>query len=316
MFLESLQFSFSIISPICLLLFMGWFLRKTNTINDAFIEVASKLVFKVTLPVMLFMSIIKTDHERDIDFSLAIYSVVANTAFFLLCVLLTKYLIKQKQDHGVIIQGAFRSNTAIIGLAYVANLYGDPGIAIAAVYVACTTMLYNILAVLLLSPRQQGINVQMLLGVFKSLIKNPLIIGIMLGLLFFMLAIPVPEMFIKTGQYFSNMTLPIALLCIGGSLNLKALRSNSINCYFSSALKIIVAPILITTGAHLLGFTGLQLGIVFFMSAAPTAAASYVMARSMGHNADLAANIIALTTIGSIVTCSLGLSLLYWLQLM
>jgi len=295
---------------------MGWFLRKTNTINDTFIEVASNLVFKVTLPAMLFMSIIKTDHDSEIDFSLAIYSVIANTAFFLLCVLLTKYCIKQKQDHGVIIQGAFRSNTAIIGLAYVANLYGDDGFAVAAVYVACTTMLYNILAVLLLSPKQQGINVQMMLGLFKSLIKNPLIIGIMLGLLFFILAIPVPDMFIKTGQYFSNMTLPIALLCIGGSLNIKALRSNSVSCYFSSVLKIIVAPILVTAGAYLIGFAGLQLGIVFFMSAAPTAAASYVMARSMGHNADLAANVIAMTTIGSIVTCSFGLSLLYWLQLM
>lgn len=316
MFFESLQFSFSIISPICLLLFMGWFLRKTNTINDAFIDVASKLVFKVTLPTMLFMSIIKTDHAKEIDFSLAVYSVVANTLFFLLCAILTQYCIREKQDHGVIIQGAFRSNTAIIGLAYVANLYGDEGIAVAAVYVACTTMLYNILAVLLLSPKQQGINVKMIWGVLQSLLKNPLIIGIMLGLLFFLLAIPVPQMFIKTGQYFSNMTLPIALLCIGGSLNLNALNSNSVNCYFSSALKIIVAPILVTAGAHFYGFSGLQLGIVFFMSAAPTAAASYVMARSMGHNADLAANVIALTTIGSIVTCSLGLSLLYWLQLM
>ena len=316
MFLESLQFSFSIISPICLLLFMGWFLRRTNTINDAFIETASNLVFKVTLPTLLFLSIIKTSHETEIDFSLAIFSIVANTAFFLLCAQLTKCCIKEKRDHGVIIQGAFRSNTAIIGLAYVANLYGDAGIAVAAVYVAFTTMLYNILAVLLLSPKQEGANVWMILGVIKSLVKNPLIIGIMLGLIFFVLAIPVPEVFIKTGQYFSNMTLPIALLCIGGSLNLAALRGNSLHCYFSSALKIIVAPLLITPVAYLFGFRGLELGIVFFMSASPTAAASYVMARAMGHNADLAANVIAMTTIGSVATCSLGLSLLYWLQLM
>jgi len=216
----------------------------------------------------------------------------------------------------VIIQGAFRSNTAIIGLAYVANVYGDVGIAAAAVYVACTTMLYNILSVIVLSPQQDTMKAQMILGVFKSLLKNPLIIGILLGLLFFVLAIPVPQMVLKTGQYFSNMTLPIALLCIGGSLNLKALQSNSFNCYFSCALKIIAAPIVITTGGYLVGFTGVALGIVFFMSAAPTAAASYVMARSMGHNADLAANVIALSTIGSLFTCSLGLSILYWLQLM
>lgn len=316
MFFESLQFSFSIIGPICLLLFLGWFLRKTEIINDAFIETASKLVFKVTLPTLLFLSIVKTSHEIDIDFKLIIYSVLANFIFFLVSVSATKYWIKEKNVHGVIIQGAFRSNIAIIGLAYVANVYGDSGLALAAVYVAFHTMLYNILAVIILSPKQAGFNPKMLLGVIKSIAKNPLIIGIMLGILFFLLRIPVPQIVLHTGQYFSNMTLPVALLCTGGSLNLKALKDNSFNCRFSATLKIIGAPIFITTGGYLLGFTGQQLGILFFMSAAPTAAASYVMARSMGHNADLAANIIAMTTIGSLITTSLGLSFLYWLQLM
>jgi len=316
MFFESLQFSFSIIGPICLLLFLGWFLKKTDTINDEFIEIASKLVFKVTLPTLLFMSIIKTNRDVEIDFPLIIYSVIANFIFFLLSVAVTRYWVKNKAEHGVIIQGAFRSNIAIIGLAYVVNVYGDDGIALAAVFVAFHTMLYNILSVIILSPKKEGVDPLMLFGVVKSIIKNPLIIGIMLGLFFFVLAIPVPEVLINTGQYFSNMTLPVALLCTGGSLNIKALKDNSFNCRFSTLLKIVVAPVFITSGAYLFGFTGIQLGLVFFMSAAPTAAASYVMARAMGHNADLAANVIAMTTIGSLITCSLGISLLYWLQLM
>ncbi|MEI6895382.1 MAG: AEC family transporter [Colwellia sp.] len=316
MFFESLQFSFAIIGPICLLLFMGYFLRKRNIINDEFIEIASKLVFKVTLPTLLFMNIIKIKPESQIDFSLVVYGVLANFIFFLLSILLTKYWVKDPKDHGVIIQGAYRSNIAIISLAYIASVYGDEGIALAAVYIACNTTLYNILAVIVLSPKEKGFTTSMLFSLSKSIIKNPLIIGIVLGIVFFVLAIPVPQVIIDTGQYFSNMTLPIALLCIGGSLNLESLKNNSFNCYFSSALKIIVAPILITGGAYLFGFTGLSLGLVFFMSAAPTAAASYVMALSMGHNADLAANVIAMTTIGSMLTCSLGIVFLYWLQLM
>lgn len=316
MFFELLQFSFSIIGPICLLLFLGWLLRKTGTINDAFIETGSKVVFKVTLPTLLFLGIINTNRDAEIDFPLIVYSIIANFAFFLFSILVTKYWVKDKQDHGVIIQGAFRSNTAIIGLAYVANVYGDAGIGLAAVYVAFHTMLYNILSVIILSPKKEGVNPVMLISVFKSIAKNPLIIGIMLGLVFFVLAIPVPDIVINTGQYFSDMTLPLALLCTGGSLNIQALKDNSFNCRFSTLLKIIVGPIFITGGAYLFGFTGIELGIVFFMSAAPTAAASYVMARAMGHNADLAANVIAMTTIGSLLTCSLGVSLLYWLQLM
>ena len=316
MFFESLQFSFSIIGPICLLLFLGWFLKKTNTIDDAFIEVGSKLVFKITLPALLFLSIIKTNRDIDIDFSLIIYSLIANFVFFIISIVGTRYFIKNKSEHGVVIQGAFRSNIAIIGLAYVANVYGDDGFAIAAVYVAFHTMLYNILSVIILSPKQEGISVDMFLGVFKSLMKNPLIIGITSGIIFFLFAIPVPEIFIHTGQYFSNMTLPLALLCTGGSLNIQALKDNSFNCRFSTLLKIVIGPVLITAGAYVYGFTGMPLGLIFFMSASPTAAASYVMARSMGHNSDLAANIIAMTTIGSLITSSLGISLLYWLELM
>jgi predicted permease len=316
MFFESLQFSFTIIGPICLLLFLGWFLKKTDIINDAFIDTASKLVFKITLPTLLFMGIVKTSHDVEIDFQLIIYSIIANFLFFLLSVLFTRYLVADKKDHGVIVQGAFRSNTAIIGLAYVANVYGDEGIALAAVYVAFHTMLYNILSVIILSPKEKGVSPLILWGVLKSIFKNPLIIGIMLGLVFFVLRIPIPEVVINTGQYFSNMTLPVALLCTGGSLNLKALRDNSFNCKFSTVLKIIAAPIFITGGAYIFGYTGMQLGLIFFMSASPTAAASYVMARSMGHNSDLAANIIAMSTIGSLITCSLGISLLYWLQIM
>ncbi|MEL0629584.1 AEC family transporter [Psychromonas aquatilis] len=316
MFFESLQFSFSIVGPICLLLFLGWFLRRQNTINDQFIEIGSKLVFKVTLPTLLFLSIIKMDRDADIDFHLVTYGLAANFLFFIASIIATKLWVSEEKHHGVVIQGAFRSNTAIIGLAYMANVYGEESLGLAAVYVASHTILYNILSVIILSPKEAGVNPKMIFGLVKSIIKNPLIISIMLGLVFFLLEIPVPNIVKDTGQYFSNMTLPLALLCTGGSLSIRALQDNSFNCRFSTVLKNVIGPVLITGGAYLFGYTGQMLGLVFFMSAAPTAAASYVMARAMGHSAELAANIIAMTTIGSLLTCSLGVSLLYWLQLM
>ena len=246
MFFESLQFSFSIVGPICLLLFLGWFLKKTNTINDAFIEIGSKLVFKVTLPTLLFLSILKTDRNAEIDFNLITFGLVANFLFFITSIVLTKYSIKEKQDHGVIVQGAFRSNTAIIGLAYMANVYGDGSLGLAAVYVAAHTVLYNILSVIILSPKEEGVNPRMMLGVLKSILKNPLIISIVLGLLFFLLNIPLPQIVKNTGQYFSDMTLPLALLCTGGSLSIQALKDNSFNCRFSTLLKIVIGPVFIT----------------------------------------------------------------------
>ena len=106
------------------------------------------MVFTVTLPTLLFLNIIKSDRETDINFSLIAYSLLANLLFFLLVFLLTKLLAKNSDDQGVIIQGSFRGNLAIIGLAYVDNVYGDSGLALGAVYLAFNVVLYNILSVL------------------------------------------------------------------------------------------------------------------------------------------------------------------------
>lgn len=316
MFLESFIFSLSVTGPICLLLFLGWFLKRIKFINEQFIDIGSKLVFTVTLPTLLFLNIIKLDRETNIDFSLVYYSVLANILFFLLVFILTKLFARNRGDHGVIIQGAFRANLAIIGLAYVDNIYGDSGLALAAVYVAFNVVLYNILSVLILMPKQDKMSPKMFLGLFKSIFKNPLIIGILLGVLFFLLAIPVPDVMLDAGHYFAGMSLPMALLCTGGSLHLKTLNSDGFIISFATVLKIIVAPILMTGAAYFLGFKGFALGLTFLMTAAPTAAASYVMARAMGANASLAANLIATTTIGSLITYSIGISTLHSFNLM
>ncbi|TBT68166.1 AEC family transporter, partial [Vibrio parahaemolyticus] len=144
----------------------------------------------------------------------------------------------------------------------------------------------------------------------RTLTKNPLIISIVLGMLFYLLSIPVPNVVIDAGNYLSKMTLPLALLCTGGSLDFSLMRKEKGPSWFASSYKLIVAPVFITLGAYFVGFRGIELGILFFMNASPVAAASYVMARSMGGNAVLAANIIALTTVLSTVTCTFGIVVL------
>ena len=126
---QLLMFSASITGPICLMLVLGVFLKRINLINDNFIEVASKIVFEVTLPTMLFLSIISSKHDFASSASLIIYGLAANFLYFLLTTFVTKKTFNRPQDQGVIIQGAFRANTAIIAIAYVANAYGNDGVA-------------------------------------------------------------------------------------------------------------------------------------------------------------------------------------------
>ncbi|KAB2826063.1 AEC family transporter [Aliivibrio finisterrensis] len=308
-FITQLLFSASITGPICLMLFLGVLFKRTHLINDNFIEVSSKLVFQVTLPAMLFLSIVNANHDFASSSHLIIYGLIANFLFFIFTIYSTRFTFKNKQDHGVIIQGGFRANTAIIALAYVANTYGNAGVALAAIYVAATTILYNIQAVIALTPKDD--NDKQAFGVIvKTLTKNPLIISILLGIACSSLSVPIPKIITQAGQYFANMTLPLALLCAGGSLNLTSMKKDNLATWFATSYKLILSPVFITIGGILLGFRGLDLGLLFFMSAAPTAAASYVMARAMGGNATLAANIIAQTTVASLVTCTLGIFIL------
>ncbi|MGL6312302.1 AEC family transporter [Vibrio sp. WXL103] len=314
--LEQLIFSASVTGPICLMLVMGVLLKRVGMIHDAFIESASKLVFQITLPTMLFLSIVNGNFDLGGSGTLIVFGFVINTLVFLLSILLSKVGLPKHPDHAVVVQGGFRANTAIIGLAYMAKLFGDEGIALAALYVASTTLLYNIQAVLILTPKGTGKgSIATIKDILKNITKNPLIIGIVCGLVVKVINIPVPMMVIDTGNYFARMTLPLALLCTGGSLNLSALKQDQKPTWFSSSIKLVIAPLFVTTSAYLFGYRDMELGLFFLMSSAPTAAASYVMARSMGGNATLAANIIALTTVASIITCTLGIFILTNLNL-
>jgi predicted permease len=314
-FLSQIAFSLSITGPICVMLLLGIWLKYRSIITDEFIEVGSKVVFQVTLPAFLFLSIVTAEHDFSSASHLIGYSTAACVAYFIFIWWMTGRVFKGSADKGVIIQAGYRANTGIIGIAYVANTYGESGIALAALYVAATTLLYNVLAVICLTPRGSATPKALLKLVVKTLTKNPLIIAILSGLVVYALSIPTPTLVVDAGDYLAKMTLPLALLCTGGSLNLNAIKQDAKATWYATSLKLVLAPFLITMGGVVLGLRGLELAILFFMNAAPVAAASYVMARSMGANSTLAANTIAITTLLSTLTCSFGIVVLSSLQL-
>jgi predicted permease len=309
-FLEQFYFSLSITGPICLMIVLGILLKHKKFIDEAFINTGSKLVFNVTLPTMLFLSIVTSNHDFHAASDFIIFCIIASSLFYLFATLSVKLKFPNSDDSGVIIQGSFRANTAIIGIAYIASAYGDKGLALAALYVASTTLLYNVLSVIALTPKKDVSGANTTKVVLRSLTRNPLIISILLGLVVYALRIPIPTIAVDAGNYLAKMTLPLALICTGGSLNLLLLKKEKGPSWFASGYKLILAPLLITTAGYVYGFTGIELGILFFMNAAPVAAASYVMAHSMGANSVMAANIIAITTVFSTLTCSTGIIIL------
>ena len=310
LFINSLLFALSITGPICLLLLLGFALRRSQMMNEGFIDGASKLVFNIALPMLLFTSIAQTDFSQMVSFKLIVYGITATLIAFILLEWWASQRIDDRRLRGIIVQGAFRANMAIIGLAYVNNAYGAEGIAMAAMYVACLTILFNVLAVITLSNSLNQDEALRLSQLAKGIAKNPLIIGIVAALPFAATEWTVPKVLIQTGQYLAQMTLPQALICTGASLRLSGHQQETALLPTVAILRLLVIPAFITLGGYLVGFRDMELTILFLINAAPTAAASYVMVRAMGGNTVLAANIIAITTLGSLISTSLGAALL------
>jgi malonate transporter len=313
-FLQSLSYSFSITGPIFVVLALGIYLNRAQIINDNFIEIGSKLVFNITLPALLFISISQTSIAESANLKLVLFGLVATFTVYLMLELVAQWLIPRREDRGVVVQGGFRSNMGIVGLAYCVNAYGGPGLVAASLYLALVTILYNILAVITLNRslnRAGGVA-----KTLKDIARNPIILSIVAALPFATMAWPLPSLLLRSGEYFAQMTLPLALLCTGASLNFKALRADLNSAVVSTICKLMVVPMLLISGGIALGFRGMDLGVLALMSSAPTAAASYIMVRTMAGNAALAANIIVMTTLGSLFSTSSIMFVLHGLGLL
>ncbi len=315
LYFDTLLFTVEITVPIFMIVFLGAFLRRINFINEDFIEISSRLVFNITLPALLFTSIIKLDVSQVFDPLQIVFSVLGTIGVFALLWWLSGVYIHEGDRRGVFVQGSFRSNLGITGLALSANMYGDSGLAMASLLMAALTPLYNVLSVfaLMASDRKgEPINWR---GIFLGIARNPLILSISIAVLFAHFNVELPDVLMKTGSYFSAMTLPLALLSIGGTLSLKALSKASLLSLVATLLKLVAIPALLTVGALFAGVRGEALGIMFLMFASPTAAVSFVMSRAMGGDSELAASIILMTTLGSLLSISAGIFILRILQL-
>lgn len=306
-------FAFSVTAPIFLMVLLGVVLKRGRVIDDGFVATASKVIYLVGLPTLLFISSATTDFAKLADMRLLVAFGGMTLTVFFLAQATAHWHLQHKPDRGVFVQGAFRGNLVILGLAFCANAYGARGLAIAALPVAMTVVMYNFLSVYALSRSLETDN-----GIgktLKSIACNPLLVAIAIGLLVNALNIPLPDLLLDSGNYLGQMVLPLALICIGGALNLKQLRRLDRAAAVASLWKLVLSPLIACTLAIALNVRGENLAILFLLAASPTAAVSFAMVQAIGGNANLAANIIVQTTLVSLFSVTLGLWLLQALQL-
>lgn len=307
--LATFSFAFSVTAPIFVMLLLGVILKRKAMINDEFINVASQLVYNIGLPVMLFTTCTTAHFNQMADKNVLIAFSVMTALVFLGSFFSAHWHCKDPRDHGVFIQGAFRGNLVILGLAFCANAYGEHGLAIAALPVAMTVLFYNVLSVYVLNRSLHPAN-SSLKPTLIGIAKNPLIIAIVLGLLINVISVPLPGILLDSGKYLSQMVLPLALICIGGALDISRFTTLDSATLSASVWKLLLSPVIACGIAVVLHVRGESLAILFLLASSPTATISFVMVQALNGNTKLAANIIVQTTLGSIVTVTAGLWIL------
>ncbi|HEX8542729.1 MAG TPA: AEC family transporter [Pseudomonas sp.] len=305
-FLETLN----ITAPVFAMLFLGVILKRIGWIDDGFIMTASSLVFNVTMPALLFLGIIHADLHAALQPSLLIFFTAATLFGFAFAWGWAIWRVPLL-ERGIFVQGAFRGNNGVIGLALAASMYGDYGISLGAILAALVILFYNALSTIVLAVYSPVIKSDPW-SVFKSVLCNPLIISVLAAAPFAYFKIGLPHWFETSGNYLAQMTLPLALICIGGTLSLTSLRKSGSLAISASMMKMVTLPVICTLAAWLCGFRGAELGILFLYFGSPTAAASYVMARAANGNHELAAAIIVITTLAAAVTTNIGIFILQW----
>lgn len=294
--------------PVFAMVFIGIGLRRVGWIDQAFVTTASALVFRATLPTLVFLSIIRADLDVSLNPGMLGYFLIATVLSYGLVWQWARLRVP-RADRGVYVQGAFRGNCGIVGLALAANLYGDYGLSAGGLLLGLVIVSYNVLSVIVLLVYHSDSKITVAAAT-RDIVRNPLIIGVVLAIPFSYLQITLPDWVMTSGDYFASLTLPLALLCIGATVSLKSLRSDSRTALGSATWKMVSLPILCTFGAWLLGFEARELGLMFLFFASPTAAASFVMVKALGGNDRLAANIIAMTTLLASVTVTFGVFVL------
>lgn len=301
--LGQLQFAFGITGPILLLLVIGWSVRSLGWVNDTFVSQANTVVFNIAMPVMLFFAVSSGTFDQALNLTLTLIGAIGTVILVSLLLLVGKVL--PMDQRGVFVQGSYRGNLAILGVALCVATYGDSVLPMVALYIGVVTTVYNVLAIWVLNSS----------GALTKLAKNPILIGIIAGAIASLVQLPVPVFIESTGRYLAQMTLPLALLCIGATLDFSSLRTHGKSISLAVIFKLLVSPVLLVSAGYMAGLDNTELGVLFFMSASPTATASYIMARQMTSHGALAAEIVAVTTALGVLTYTLGLALLRSLAL-
>ena len=311
--MENFIFSINATMPIFLLMVTGYFFQKIGLINTEASKWMNKFVFKIALPILVardlaFQDFKSTWNSRFVLFCffVTIISIVCISAVSLL-------IIKDKAERGEFIQSSYRSSAALLGIAFVNNIYGAASTGIAPLMILGSVPLYNIFAVTVLmitaddKDRSGADKKTLIKETLFGIVTNPIILGILIGMCWSLIEIPVPKILDKFTEQMGALATPLGLMSMGATFDLKKASKNIGPAIIASIIKLFVLVAIFMPIAIHMGFAGEQIVAILVMLGSATTVSCYIMAKSMGHEGTLSSSVIMITTLGC------GFSLTFWL---
>ncbi len=309
--MEHLIFSLNATIPIFLVMFIGYLCKQCKLMKGDFIQSLNTLNYKLTLPALLFRDISQADFYSVWDTKYVLFCFLVT--LFCICILWlgATFLCKDKTILGELVQASYRGSAAVLGIAFIQNIYGSSGMA--PLMIIGTVPLYNIAAVVILSftaPGMKGPDKAAIRKTCLDILKNPIILSILLGILCSLCRLNFPTILDKTLGNIASLATPLALIALGAAFEGKQAMSKlkpTLICLF---IKLILQPAIFLFPAAVMGFRDEKMVAILIMLGAPTTASCYIMARNTGHEGVLTSSAVVTTTFFSSVT------LTFWLYLL
>lgn len=298
--MESLILAIQVVFPLCAILVVGYIMKRTLKLTLESTNQMNTSVFRCFLPVLLFKNVYTSDLKQDFDPMIVLYALACiGIIYIILCLTIPK-IESDRRKCSVMIQGIYRSNYVLYGIPIVESIFGSDRLGMASVMAAIVIPFINVLSVLVFELFR---GTKMNWGrTVKGVLTNPLVLASAAGLLFMGLKIKLPEPVMVTINYLSNVATPLALFALGAEFHFKSIRKYWKQLLISVTGRLLCVPIICLSIAILLGVRGMALVVLMAVFASPTAVASYSMACAMDGDAELAGQILVLTTVFSIVT--------------
>lgn len=300
--MEDLIFSLNATIPLFLTMVLGLLFRKMKLFNDSFLDGMNSFVFKVALPAALFNDLAGEDFFEIWDIKFVLFCFVVTLICISVSIVLAKCM-KLGDETGEFAQASYRSSAGIMGIAFMENIYGNAGMA--PLMIAAAVPLYNIMAVVILSifkPNGGRLSKDTVIKTLKGIVTNPIILGIIIGMLWSILKLPRPGIMMKTVKYLANVSTPLGLMAVGASFEIGSVMGRLKPALIASSCKLVIWCAIFIPAAVMLGFTHEKLLAILVMLGSPTTVSCFIMAKNMGHKGTLTTNAVMITTLLSAFT--------------